>query len=239
MRRTTTYWLTHALAPAAATAVLSILLLVRHGDLVVADALYAVQGHAWWFKKTFLAEEVIHVAGRNASLAAWSAVFVAWMASFRATRLAPWRRPLGYLLLAVAAGVTAVSLLKSVSPLDCPWNLARYGGSRDYFGLFDLRPDSLPRGGCFPAGHASAGYGWVALYFFLGLVAPAWRSHGLAGALLAGLVFGVSQQLRGAHFLSHDVCSLAICWFAALGIFHAMFGQRRTALSPARIAAHG
>ncbi len=33
--------------------------------------------------------------------------------------------------------------------------------------------------------------------------------------LLAGTVFGVAQQLRGAHFLSHDVASLIVCWAVA------------------------
>ena len=43
-----------------------------------------------------------------------------------------------------------------------------------------------------------------------------------AGSVLlagAGLVFGSGQQLRGAHFLSHDLWSLAVCWFLALGLF--------------------
>jgi membrane-associated PAP2 superfamily phosphatase len=34
-----------------------------------------------------------------------------------------------------------------------------------------------------------------------------------------GLLFGFSQQLRGAHFLSHDLWTLAICWGTALGLF--------------------
>ena len=33
--------------------------------------------------------------------------------------------------------------------------------------------------------------------------------------LLLGLVFGIGQQLRGAHFVSHDVWTLGLCWFIA------------------------
>ncbi|MNV84902.1 hypothetical protein D3C71_1788110 [compost metagenome] len=37
-----------------------------------------------------------------------------------------------------------------------------------------------------------------------------------------GLLFGFAQQLRGAHFLSHDVWTLAISWFVALALYLAM-----------------
>ena len=40
----------------------------------------------------------------------------------------------------------------------------------------------------------------------------------LAIGLLAGMVFGLAQQLRGAHFLSHDVASLAVCWGVACAV---------------------
>ena len=42
------------------------------------------------------------------------------------------------------------------------------------------------------------------------------RSLLLIPGLVIGISFGLAQQLRGAHFLSHDVWSAAICWFGAL-----------------------
>jgi len=42
--------------------------------------------------------------------------------------------------------------------------------------------------------------------------------------LLAGTVFGLAQQLRGAHFISHDVASLAVCWGVACAV-EACFGR--------------
>ena len=90
------------------------------------------------------------------------------------------------------------------------------GGLRDYVGLFATRPHGMPRGVCFPAGHSSAGFAWVSLYFFALPVRPAWRWRGLAVGLVAGCVFGAAQQLRGAHFLSHDLWTLATCWTVSL-----------------------
>jgi len=52
-------------------------------------------------------------------------------------------------------------------------------------------------------------------YLFIHLSLNNYRYHGLTFILLLGVVLGVTQQLRGAHFLSHDIWALAICWFIA------------------------
>src|SRR5690606_12799694 len=90
-----------------------------------------------------------------------------------------------------------------------------YGGLRPFIGLFQTRPLLLGHAACFPAGHAGSGYAWVALFFFMREVRPQWRWPALLIALALGAVFGVAQQLRGAHFLSHDLWSLAISWTVA------------------------
>ena len=64
----------------------------------------------------------------------------------------------------------------------------------------------------FPPGHASAGYTWIASYFFFAAIRPQWRWAGLALGLGLGLTFGITQQFRGAHFLSHDLWTVMICW---------------------------
>jgi len=110
--------------------------------------------------------------------------------------------------------------------MDCPWDLLRYGGGKVYYGLFTRRPPGMGSAGCFPAGHASAGYAWVALYFFFLHARPRLRWWGLATGLLAGLVFGIAQQLRGAHFLSHDVWALMVCWLVALALYRGMLVPR-------------
>jgi membrane-associated PAP2 superfamily phosphatase len=46
-----------------------------------------------------------------------------------------------------------------------------------------------------------------------------WRRWGLFAGIALGLIFGLGQQLRGAHFFSHDVWTAAICWFIALGVY--------------------
>lgn len=186
------------------------------GDLWIADHLYAWEGHAWALRHGFFTESLAHVLGKRLSTLAWLGVAVAYAATWRVPRWRAWREPLLYLLAAVALSTGLVSALKHVTDMDCPWDIDRYGGLNPYVSLFAARAHDLARGQCFPAGHASAGYAWVALYFFFMAVRPAWRWLGLAIGLAAGAAFGFSQQLRGAHFLSHDVFTLAICWGVAL-----------------------
>ena len=94
----------------------------------------------------------------------------------------------------------------------------------------------MPRAACFPAGHASAGYAWMALYFFFLATRPQWRWLGLAVGIVLGLLFGVVQQLRGAHFLSHDLWTAVICWSCALGGY-LLYGGRSHVFEVADIPA--
>ena len=73
----------------------------------------------------------------------------------------------------------------------------------------------------------------MALYFFFLRVAPRWRHAGLGIGLLAGTVFGLAQQLRGAHFLSHDVASMAVCWSVACAV-EACFGRSESVPTESR-----
>lgn len=229
------FYVRHLWWPLAIFAGLSLLLIVLQGDLWLADRVYAMEGHAWSLQNGYITQNLLHAAGRQASKDLWFALALMVAASLLLRQWKQWRRPLVYLLLATALSTAAVGLLKRWTHMDCPWDLLRYGGDRDYYALFMHRPSILGPAKCFPAGHASAGYAWIALYFFFLGTRPRWRWWGLGFALGLGVVFGVAQQLRGAHFLSHDVWTLMICWLIALGLYALMLGRHRMRL-PARAA---
>lgn len=198
-------------------------------DQWLADRIFAWEGHRWALKHAFATETLVHRWGKALSLLAWCCALLALCGSWCSQLGSAWRRPLAYLVLAVLASVALTAWIKGWSNMDCPWDLSRYGGDRPFVGLFEVRPVGLPRGRCFPAAHSSAGYAWVALYFFLAWVRPHWRWAGLGAGLGLGIVFGVSQQLRGAHFLSHDLLTFALCWTTAAAL-HALIlddGQDR------------
>lgn len=209
----------HLWAPLALTLLASAVLMGVGGDQWLADQWYRLEGQQWALQNAWVTTHLIHHAGKWASSAAALAAIVLCTHAWRSERAAAWRWPLLYLVLAVALGTGLVSLLKSLTNMDCPWDLARYGGTRPFIGLFSIRPTGMPRGVCFPGGHSSAGFAWISLYFFALMVRPAWRWRGLGVGLLAGGLFGFSQQLRGAHFLSHDLWTLATCWAVSLSLY--------------------
>lgn len=183
-----------------------------------ASWLFHQQGNAWSMKGSLLLETVLHRGGRLLSQAAWAGLLATTLWHWRTRSAERWTRPAARLLLAVLVSTACVAVLKATTHMDCPWDLAGFGGQRPLIPLFAHRPAELGMPGCFPAAHAASGYAWVALYFFFLQAAPRWRHLGLAVGLLAGAVFGLAQQVRGAHFLSHDVASLAVCWAVACSV---------------------
>lgn len=223
--RISPFYSRHLWMPLAVFAGLSLLLMGLHGDLWLADRLYAMEGHAWTLQGGYVTQDLLHAAGRQASKDMWFALALVLAISLFARPMRQWQWPLAYLLVATLLSTAAVGLLKRWTNMDCPWDLLRYGGDKTYYGLFMHRPSILGHAKCFPAGHASAGYAWTALYFFFLGTRPRWRWWGLGFALGLGLIFGIAQQLRGAHFLSHDVCALMVCWLVALGLHRLMLAR--------------
>lgn len=213
----------YLLYPVIALLLLSTVLMAGNGDQWLADQLFRLEGGQWALKDAWLTSHVIHRGGKKLSVLASIITLAALLRACFSTQRRNIRRPLLYLLLAVALSTGLVSLLKLTTHMDCPWDLSRYGGLRPFVGLFDPRPADMASAACFPGGHSSAGYAWVALYFFALLLKPAWRWPALIVPLLLGATFGLGQQLRGAHFLSHDLWSLGISWLVAVSLYLWMF----------------
>lgn len=211
---------THVVLPLLILGWATVILIGADLDRHLAAWLYQMEGGHWAMKQAWLTEHLIHRGGRTLSGLAAVLVAAATLRAFSSVRspLHALRWPLLRLIGSVALATGVISLIKQHSGMDCPWDLAQYGGSRPYYSLFDIRPTGLHASGCFPAGHASGGYAWLALYFFALATKPQWAGRALALALAAGAVFGIGQQLRGAHFMSHDVWTAALCWFIALGM---------------------
>jgi membrane-associated PAP2 superfamily phosphatase len=181
-----------------------------------------VRGH-WLGAEAWLSNEALHSGGRWLIRGIVFAAATLWMSTFRSAPT-EWRRPAAYFVLAVVLTVGVTGLLKTLTHVDCPWDLTLFGGRSPYVPLFGDRPGALPAGRCFPAAHASSGYALMALYFVFRERSPRLARVGLGAGLLVGLVFGVAQQSRGAHFVSHDLWSAMIAWFIALTLY--AFGFR-------------
>lgn len=183
-------------------------------DRALVDALYDPASRRWLLDAHSPLSQSLYLGERAAVFTLVVCGLGALLASLGSPAGHSWRRPLSYLLVCFAVTTGLVSLGKHATNVDCPRALADYGGTRPYVGLLEDRPDRLPRAACFPAGHASAGYAFVSLYFIA--AAPRRRWAGLAAGAGFGLVLGATQWARGMHFPSHDLISAAIAWFVAL-----------------------
>ncbi|QEI11575.1 phosphatase PAP2 family protein [Cellvibrio japonicus] len=187
-------------------------------DSQLADYLYRSQGGGWIFRREWITAVLVHKGGKYLSLALLACLSLLWAFSYRLDVLKNLRIHCRYLVVTALSSCTLVSLLKATTHISCPWDFARYGGDLEYISL--AQQLWLGTGdGCFPAGHASAGYAWMGLYFVGLFYRSVWRWLGFGIPLLSGVVFGVSQQLRGAHFLSHDLWSLGVCWIIAFILY--------------------
>lgn len=208
-------WQLGLLLPSVTLVVLAFIL-TGELDMKIASWIYAAGGDAWIYKNGFWTETVIHKLGRNLTYLGVLSLLALVALSYVSPRIGPKRRPLAWLIVAIVLSTGIVSIVKRYSGLDCPWSIWGLGGSNPYITLFDLRPMTS---GCFPSGHASGGYAWLALYFFFLEACPRYRWKGLAVGLCVGLLFGIGQQLRGAHFLSHDVITALVCWTVPAMLF--------------------
>lgn len=163
----------------------------------------------------WLLTSVLHEGGRIASWLLLLALSLAvWWPMGWFGGITPQRRV--QLVVTALVSVVVISTLKSFSATSCPWDLANFGGVARYtlhwtgFGVADGGG-----GRCFPAGHASSGFAFVGGYFAFRQASPTLARRWLAGALAAGLVLGVAQQLRGAHFMSHTLWTGWLCWCTA------------------------
>jgi membrane-associated PAP2 superfamily phosphatase len=227
------------LLPLAAFVVANVVFLQLGGDRWIAGHLYLWEGGRWALRDNPVTNTLIHQGGKRLSALAWLGVVACAAVAWRRPAWRAWRAPLLYLALAVLLSTTLVAWMKSWTHVDCPWDLVGFGGTRSYHDLLAALPPHAAPGRCFPAGHASAGYAWLALFFFLGDTRPRLRWKGFALGLGAGAVFGISQQLRGAHFASHDLWTLVLCWLVAVLLHRAMFARRAHGRAPDAAALAG
>ena len=110
----------------------------------------------------------------------------------------------------------AVATIKANSATSCPWDLQLFGGVARYVSHWAAwRTPDGGGGRCFPAGHATTGFAFVGGYFALRHQRPRLATTWLGAAMTTGLVLGVAQQLRGAHFMSHTLWTGWLCWLVA------------------------
>lgn len=127
-----------------------------------------------------------------------------------------------------------VSVLKLHSTTSCPWDLQQFGGVAVYVSHWTRGVADGGGGGCFPAGHASAGFAFLGGFFAFRSTQPALAKRLLVAVMAFGLLLGLAQQIRGAHYMSHTLWTAWLCWMCAVLVdasiaFFACWTRRRLA----------
>lgn len=231
-------WWDHARAPLCIFVLLATVLSFTWTDAVVARALFFDSAHGRWIgADNWWVNEFLHTGGRWLVRLLVVASMCTWIASGIDASLERLRRPAAYFTVSVILSVGIVGFLKTVTNVDCPWDLDLFGGQYPFIHLFAKRPDALRHGHCFPAAHASSGYALLALYFVFRERSGMFARVGLALGVGTGLLFGLAQQSRGAHFISHDLWSATITWLVVLTLY--TVGFKAQLWDPLRIPSTG
>ena len=142
-----------------------------------------------------------------------------WLASLpKGTRAALWLT-----VIAIVFSMEMIGHLKRASNVYCPITIQVYGGSEvvPLDTITEPFPTFAPHGGqCWPGGHSITGFIFEACFFgfyLLGMRRAAWTS--LLAALVYGNFLGLTQVLRGQHYLSHQLWSSILCWYFSIVIF--------------------
>lgn len=179
-----------------------------------------------WFKKLVIIGGVAALLGL--------------IASYFKEALRPYRWRFAYLIVAFALVPVLVGGAKQFTNVYCPAQIERYGGDKLYVKVMErYPPDFKPKkkGKCFPAGHATSGSAFLALYFFF--LTERARRMGLATGIFMGTFAGMFQMLRGEHFFSHTLVTMIASWIVVLLTYMAFcrfvpgFAIKSDASSPA------
>lgn len=217
-------------------------------DLAVMHFFGSAQGFP--LRSSWLMETLLHDDLRKLGVVLYALVWV-WALWPQRWSAGHWpvfqigRRERIWLGVLVTACLLAINLIKRSSATSCPWSLSEFGGVAAYVSHWNLWLTDGGPGHCFPGGHASSAFA------FIGLTLPwlepstgpghpvpntqAWRWLGLIGVI--GIFLGAVQTLRGAHYPSHTLWTLLICWGVSWALWR--LGRpwlaRSAATSPDRV----
>jgi membrane-associated PAP2 superfamily phosphatase len=182
-------------------------------DRAVGGVLYALEGGTWSLRHDYFVSTIMHERAQQAAILIHLNVIILALASRWLACLRRWRRGLVYVALAASTAIALVATAKYLLPFPCPSKLENFGGMLPSKSWYSYDEIAMGRG-CFPAAHATCGFALLPWYAFARYYNLRGRWVYLVGALAVGSVFGGVQQIRGAHFLSHDLAAVAVCWLS-------------------------
>ena len=135
---------------------------------------------------------------------------------------------------AMLASIVLVSALKKLTGMDCPWDLSVYGGSAEHSTPLNEMLHGNFSGHCWPSGYSGgifSAYAWCLYLILRGKKAFAVKCA-FALITLLGLLGGVLQMARGAHFPTHVIASMTLDYALCFALMSPLLKRAASAGAP-------
>ena len=204
----------------AIAAIILVLLELTTLDMDLARLFYDPVAGDFIGRHSYFLETVLHDRAKQLVIAFSVLAIFGFAGSFFMTRLKPFKRELGCLVLSLGLATSFVTPMKAVTAVQCPWSLEQFGGHETYSELLSPRPATEKPGRFWPGGDAAPGLALCAPRFVLRDRRPRMARAALVFAFALGSVFSIGRMLQGAHFFSHNVWTAVFCWLICLGSYY-------------------
>jgi membrane-associated PAP2 superfamily phosphatase len=171
-------------------------------------------------RDAWVTRALIHEGGRIVSYVA--ILFIVLLNLWPRVLPALTRRERTWWLVTTLVCLAVISLIKRASMTSCPYDLSEFGGPAAYVSHWAFGARDGGGGHCFPSGHASAAFAYLAGGWALMRAYPKAARAWLITTVLLGVIYGLGQMVRGAHYPSHTMWTGWICW--ALTVVAARLG---------------
>ncbi len=187
-------------------------------DLNIMRHLGNAGGFAW--REHVLTRDGLHTGGRVVAYGLMAYLVLSQFKPFGSLAKASLadRR---WCLATVIVCLVSISLLKKASLSSCPWSLQEFGGVAEYVSHWRWGVKDGGGGSCFPSGHASSAFAYLAMAWCLRPANPSAFRTWLLGLTVFGVLIGAGQTLRGAHYPSHTAWTAWVCAAITVLSWHA------------------
>jgi len=208
--------------------VLSVVFLgISNVDSVVQDLFYNMQTQQWILSKSDQPYHFIFYKSIKILLILISILLLVSLLFFRKIKIViQYKKGLMIVLFSLIFVTTISVEIKKHSNMPCPKHQIHYGGKYPDTVVWESYPkpyDSFEKTKCWPAGHASAGFALLSLFFLFKRKRN--KYIGLIIGLSLGWSMGIYKMLIGDHYFSHTFISMLLAWFIIL-IIHKTVNYR-------------
>lgn len=187
-------------------------------DLYLQDQFFNFQTHKWILDENLQPYRFIFYDGIKRLLLIIGAIFIGvyFYASLKG-KLKSYQKGLLIVVLSSILVPVVVGGLKQTTNMPCPHAEIRYNGEMPRTAVWECyTPEyaNKKQRECWPAGHASAGFALLSLYFLFHSRKN--KIFALGGAMIVGWSMGIYKMLVGDHFFSHTLITMILAWLLIL-----------------------